>query len=154
MLSKAYQKIFLPEKLKEQLAKIPYFPVTVVEAPSGFGKTTALREYLNATITDNARQYWYTCLSESPLVAWMGICDMFSNISFEMARNLKKLGFPTMETLMYISAAFKDIDCKDEIYIVIDNYQIIKSDLFTGIDKHIFFAWMLTVTYDIYNPKA
>lgn len=129
MLNKVYQKVFLPEKLKEQLDKIPYFPVTVVEAPSGFGKTTALREYLKATLSDNARQYWYTCLSQSPIVAWAGICDMFSNINNELATNLKKLGFPTLDTLMYISASFKELECSDETFIVIDNYQIINSDI-------------------------
>ncbi len=70
-----FQQIYLPEKLKEQLAKIPFFPVTIVEAPSGFGKTTAVKEYLNGTLPDGAKQYWYTCLSKSPLVAWTGCPD-------------------------------------------------------------------------------
>jgi len=123
------QKIYLPEKLKEQLAQITNYPVTVVEAPSGFGKTTAVKEYLNNSLPDGAIQYWYTCLSESPLVAWAGICDMLSNINSDLGSNLKKLGFPTMETLMYITAGFKNIDCAKETYMVIDNYQLIKSDI-------------------------
>jgi len=123
------QKIYLPEKLKEQLAQIQYFPVTVVEAPSGFGKTTAVREYLNNTLPDGARQYWYTCLSENPLMAWAGICDMISKINNEVGSNLIKLGFPTMDTLMYITASFKNFVCTDDTYMVIDNYQIIKSDI-------------------------
>lgn len=121
--------IYLPARLTEQLSKIPYFPVTVVEAPSGFGKTTAVKEYLNNALPDGARQYWYTCLSENSLMAWSGICDMFSKINKELGSNLEKLGFPTLVSLIYITTAFKDINCDNESYIVIDNYQIIKSDI-------------------------
>ena len=130
MQSKSYQhKIYFTDKLKSQLAQIPYFPLTVVEAPSGFGKTTAVREYLKEALSDGARQYWYTCLSESPSVAWAGICDLFFYIDREISKNLKKLGSPTMDTLMHISACFKDFRCFNETYIVVDNFQLIKSDI-------------------------
>lgn len=124
-----HRKIYLPDKFKGQLEKIPYYPLTVVEAPSGFGKTTAVREYLKETISEGARQYWYTCLSENPSLAWIGICDLFSNVDNEIAKNLKKLGFPTIDTLMHISTFFKDVQCRKEIYLVIDNFQLIKSDI-------------------------
>lgn len=130
MKNKSYkQKIYLSDKLKNQLALIPEFPLTVVEAPSGFGKTTAVREYLKETFLDGVRQYWYTCLSDSPSVAWTGICDLFSNVDKNIASSLKRLGFPTRDTLMYISATFKDFNCLKETYIVVDNYQLIKSDI-------------------------
>lgn len=58
MKNKSYkQKIYLSDKLKSQLALIPEYPLTVVEAPSGFGKTTAVREYLKETFLDGVRQY-------------------------------------------------------------------------------------------------
>ena len=123
------QKIYLSDRLKGQLAQIPHFPLTVVEAPSGFGKTTAVREYLKVALPDSARQYWYTCLSESPSVAWAGICDLFSNINNEMSKNLKKLGFHALDTLMYISSCFKDFRCFEETYIVVDNFHLLKSDI-------------------------
>ena len=130
MQSKSYQqKIYLSDRLKSQLAPIRYFPLTIVEAPSGFGKTTAVKEYLKETLPDNARQFWYICLSENPSVSWAGICDLFSNINSEMSKNLKKLGFPTLDTLLYISACFKDINCYEETYLVVDNFQLLKSDI-------------------------
>lgn len=130
MKSKYYQqKIYLSDRLKSQLAQIPHFPLTVVEAPSGFGKTTAVRKYLNEALPDCARQFWYTCLTESPSEAWVGICNLFSNVDNEMAKNLKKLGFPTIDTLMYISVILKDFSCFKETYIVVDNFQLLKSDI-------------------------
>lgn len=130
MQSKSYQqKIYLSDRLKSQLAQISYFPLTIVEAPSGFGKTTAVREYLKEALLDGARKYWYTCLGENPSVAWAGICDLFSNVNNELSKNLKKLGFPTMDTLIYISACFKDLSSFKETYIVVDNFQLLKSDI-------------------------
>lgn len=130
MREKTYQqKIYLSDRLKGQLAKIHYFPLTVVEAPSGFGKTTAVREYLKKALPDGAKQYWYTCLGESPSVAWTGICDLFSNVNSDMAKNLKKLGFPTVDTLMYLATYVKDVSCFCETYVVIDNFQLLKSDI-------------------------
>lgn len=37
---------YFSQHLREILAGIPSYGLTVIEAPSGFGKTTALREYL------------------------------------------------------------------------------------------------------------
>ena len=44
-------------------------PLTVVEAPSGFGKITAVREYLHNEPPD-AVCAWHTCLGEPSAVAW------------------------------------------------------------------------------------
>ncbi len=123
------QKIYLPDKLKSKLDQISHFPLTVVEAPSGFGKTTAVREYLKETLPDNAKQYWYTCLSDSSSISWGGICDLFSNVNNQISTNLKKLGFPTLDTLKNISACFKDFNCLEETYIIVDNFQLLKSDI-------------------------
>ncbi len=40
-------KYYFSERLKRQLEQISHHPLTIVEAPSGFGKTTTVREYLN-----------------------------------------------------------------------------------------------------------
>ncbi len=52
-------------RLEQALAEIPAFGLTVIEAPSGFGKTTALREYLNREHRQ-ADVRWHTCFGESP----------------------------------------------------------------------------------------
>ena len=123
------QKYYFSERLKKQLAQISHSPLTVVEAPSGFGKTTAVREYLNENRTHGAQEYWYTCLGESPAMAWVGICELFSNINCKVADDLKNLKIPTMETLFYMSTYLRDLRCKTDTYLVIDNYQLINSDI-------------------------
>lgn len=120
---------YLSDKLKQQLSQIPYYPLTIVEAPSGFGKTTAVRKFLKENLPDNAQQYWYTCLGEPSCIAWNGICDLLSNVNAELALSLKNLRLPTMDTLMYIPAMFRDHACTVETYLAIDNYQMLHCDI-------------------------
>ena len=104
------------DKLKRQLAQIPNHPLTVVEAPSGFGKTTAVREFLKEYLSDGACEYWYTCLSEPASIAWKNICELLSNIDIDVADKLQMLGKPSMNTLMGIPAILKNLNCSIETF--------------------------------------
>ena len=115
--------------LKRQLAKIPHYPLTIVEAPSGFGKTTAIREYLRENLPYEAREYWYTCLGEPASMAWKGICGLLANVNSEIAANLTSLEMPTMDTLLHMMALLRDFKCQAESYLVIDNYQLVNCDI-------------------------
>ena len=123
--TRQFQKYFIPEKLSKQLSLIMEFPLTIVEAPSGFGKTTAVREYLNENLPEDSCQYWYTCHGEPGNVAWMGICELFSNVSIEVAEVLRNLNMATMENLFQIASHLRGISCESETYLVIDNYQLV-----------------------------
>ena len=40
-------EVYVNEKLTEKIGKINSYPLTVVEAPMGYGKTTAIKIYIN-----------------------------------------------------------------------------------------------------------
>jgi LuxR family maltose regulon positive regulatory protein len=120
---------YFSHNLKRQLAQIPHYHLTVVEAPSGFGKTTAIREYLRENLPSGAREYWYTCLGEPASMAWKGICELLANVNSEIAANLTSLEMPTMDTLLHMMALLRDFSCQAETYLVIDNYQLVNCDI-------------------------
>lgn len=122
-------KYYFPRQLKEQLAKISQHPVTVLEAPSGFGKTTAVREYLKEKLPEGARQYWYTCLGEPRSIAWKNICRLLAQVNPELGNSLNELKMPTMDSLMYLAEIIRDLTCTQKTYLVIDNYQLVDCDL-------------------------
>lgn len=122
-------RYYFSDRLKRQLDKIPYYPITVVEAPSGFGKTTAVREYIKENLPPSACEYWYTCLGEPASMAWKGICELFSNVNDKVADDLKNLKMPTMDTLFYLSTYLRDVHCQRETYLIIDNYQLVNCDI-------------------------
>ncbi len=120
---------FFSQKLKNQLAQVSRHPLTVVEAPSGFGKTTAVREYLRENLRGGALDYWYTCLGEPGSAAWKGICSLLANVNSEIASTLTNLELPTVDSLMQIGNLLRNFECRIETYLVIDNFQLVDSDI-------------------------
>ncbi|MDR1965764.1 MAG: hypothetical protein LBQ36_03565, partial [Synergistaceae bacterium] len=115
---------YFPERLKNKLALISSYPVTVVEAPSGFGKTTAVREYLNDNIPRNTHIHWHICLGEPPSRVWEGICGLFAGVMLDVAETLKALGPPTIETLADVASVMRTVQAGMKTYLVVDNYQL------------------------------
>ncbi|MDY0235367.1 MAG: LuxR C-terminal-related transcriptional regulator [Gudongella sp.] len=125
---KKNKEYYFSKRLLEKLERIDNHPLTLVEAPSGFGKTTAILEYLNSN-KSHAVQHWYTCLGETPTKSWKGICDMFSVIDDAVASLLRKLEFPNEDTLVDIALSLRELRCERETFLVIDNYQLLKSEI-------------------------
>ena len=103
---------YFSRHLWETLADIPTYGLTVIEAPSGFGKTTALREYL-AREQKMADVRWYTCFGESAGRTWAGICALFGGSEDSITDELLELGEPSLENLadiclLYTSPSLRD----------------------------------------------
>lgn len=122
-------KYYFSDRLKRELDQILQHSLTIVEAPSGFGKTTAVREYLKKNLPHGACEYWYTCLGESASMAWIGICELFSYVNIKLADDLKNLKMPTIDTLYYMETYLRDLRCQTETYLVVDNYQLMNCDV-------------------------
>jgi len=129
---KKNKRYYFSHRLMKKLEVIDQYPLTLVEAPSGFGKTTAVREYLNI-YKPKAVQHWYTCLGETPVMAWKGICDMFSIVDDAVASILRKLEFPNEDTILDIALSLRKLRCESETFLVIDNYQLLESNILRSI---------------------
>lgn len=117
---------YFSRHLRETLADIPTYGLTVIEAPSGFGKTTALREYL-AREQKTADVRWYTCFGESADRTWSGICALFGGSEDSIADELLELGRPSLENLADIATLLSGYTCAEPAFVVIDNYQLFDS---------------------------
>ena len=121
---------FFPERLTARLRRISDYPVTFVEAPSGFGKTTAVREYLRSDLPEGARENWHTCLGETPPQAWEGICRLFRGVDIGLAEDLKEQYPDSAETLGAIAGRMRE--CRGDgaaNFLVVDNYQLFETPL-------------------------
>ena len=113
-------------RLEKALSDIPTYGLTVIEAPSGFGKTTALREYLTRE-HKQADVRWYTCFGESTGKAWAGMCALFAGSEDSIEDELSEIGEPSQENLAGIASLISGYSCPEPKYLVIDNYQLFKS---------------------------
>ncbi len=66
-----YYSQHITAKLEEMLRA----KTTVVEAPLGYGKTTAVRDYLDNNLPDGAPIYWFTAFDEEPHSSKKAFCD-------------------------------------------------------------------------------
>lgn len=113
---------FFPKKLIEKLKYIKQYPLTFVEAPSGFGKTSSLRYFFENEVESEALVYWHTFSDKLPKNSWKYFCSLINEIDTRSAEELISTGLPDNETLPIIKEIFRNIICKQETYIVLDDF--------------------------------
>ncbi|MEM1485961.1 LuxR C-terminal-related transcriptional regulator [Oscillospiraceae bacterium PP1C4] len=133
--NKKCKDYYFPKLLKEQLAQILNYPLILVEAPSGFGKTTAVKEYLEATASQTTNIYWYTCLGEPAYKAWDGICNILTSVNEGTVLKMKSLGIPCKNNLYDMIELIREFSCQEQTVLVIDNYQLIRNEYFDALNN-------------------
>lgn len=119
------KSLYFSNRIIEAMSGILEHSLTVVEAPMGYGKTTAVREYLQGT---NARVLWQRIFDSSPNNFWKGFARLFGEVDEVRSRNLVQLGFPSdgvsrREALRILD----EIQLSAKTVLVIDDYHLIDS---------------------------
>ncbi|MDR2800744.1 MAG: AAA family ATPase, partial [Desulfovibrio sp.] len=90
--------LYFSERLLDGLAVLLETPLTIVEAPVGYGKTTAVREFLNKK---NVRRLWVPVLGSLSGVSedtfWRTFCRELGRglpEASDVAASLERLGYP------------------------------------------------------------
>lgn len=156
--------IYLTEKLQKQMRKLQSFPITIVEAPTGFGKTTSIKDFSQRS-TDKIK--WINITGSSKEIFWADFCDAFSEINEVVERSLRTIEYPQSEkAIVEIRNILKKLTINESTYLIIDNYHLIGDSFFDMLieslidvlpqDLHFIFitqALTSTVTYDLILKK-
>ena len=121
---------FMTEKLKEQLLTINNYAMTLIVAPAGYGKSTAITwwdEYRRRYLPES---YFYRLnISGDDLdTAWQSLCRLLQRDAPELTGKLRKIGFPKNEqTMQLLSQLCEQIEenTTKEIYIVVDDVHLL-----------------------------
>ncbi len=131
---------YFPKRIIEKLDYIKRYPLTLIEAPSGFGKTTALRHFFDTQISQTIPVYWHTFSADRPLTSWKAFCELIEGFDPDSARSLLEVGLPNEDTLPIISNIFHNLRCRQETYIVIDDFAAwklpISGDFLMALSSH------------------
>ena len=81
------------ERIGSELNNIFYYPLTVVVAAMGYGKTTAAKSFLDEK---NIQYVWLTVESEetSAPYLWDSLTRQWARTDPQLGKQLNKLGFP------------------------------------------------------------
>lgn len=115
------QAVYIPERLADDFENIKKYPLTVIEAPSGFGKTTALTEFFVGKCFSGARILKRTFFTQSVVDCWQWLCEALSGTDRICAETLERCGVPSDENMSDIREAMGELECESDTYIILDN---------------------------------
>lgn len=121
---KQQKNSYLPERLKTRFSHIVEYPLTLIEAPSGFGKTTSLKEYLKIQEIKGANKYWHTCFGKTKENMWKGIIHIISQIANIDEKELKDFEVFSEDSIFNILLFLNKLSFEKEIYAVVDNFYL------------------------------
>ena len=117
------------ERVNRALESIFEYPLTIVEAPMGYGKTTAVREFLNAS---GVRVLWTSFYSDSDTreAFWDRVAVTAGSFNEVAGKRLKGFGVPTdaLHLRAFLSLV-SDIDYLPDATLVIDDIHYAKGIL-------------------------
>lgn len=119
------RKLYFSTRITEAMQRIFDHPLTMVEAPMGYGKTTAVREYLKDS---GATVLWQTLADDSTNGFWRGFCRLLKKFDADCADRLTELGVPNNSIFMDTALELIDGIAFDErTVIVFDDYHLLSS---------------------------
>lgn len=115
---------YFSEYLRKTLDRILEYPLTIIEAVSGCGKSTAVHEYFLKQTAREYRQLSYTCLGGNPENIWKGICHEFIKIDGQVGQYLSSMPVPAQGMMGDIASQLRYLSCDEPTILCIDNFQM------------------------------
>lgn len=117
-------KILPRKRIDSKLENIFLYPLSIIHAPIGYGKTTAVSRFLNEKEIDLA---WVSLVGSSGSVSylWEHMADRIIHSNPSLGNALKRLGFPSdaFKTEKMIDLLI-DYEFKRPLVLVFDDFQI------------------------------
>lgn len=116
---------YFTDRLRKKLGEVFDYPCTLIEAPMGFGKTTAIREFLGGT---DSLVLWQKIYDNSMIAFWNSFSRLFEDIDRECAESLRSIGFPSDSASMdEVIRILQKCSFPTNTVIVMDDYHLIDS---------------------------
>lgn len=112
--------------LQEMIDKIPQYPVTLLEAASGYGKTTCIHHFFTS-LTDVDVRWLSFSMEETADKAWERCCNAIKKVDANVGHRLLTLGLPSSHNTDEICQLLNEFSCDEETYFVFDNFQYIQN---------------------------
>lgn len=104
---------------------IQNFPCTVVEAPMGYGKTTAVKASL---LSKDVKMLWQNVYEAGNADFWQGFSGALSELDEVYAESLRNMGLPRDYKLIRVALdLLHKLKISTETYLVVDDYHLVKS---------------------------
>lgn len=130
---------YFSARLQKKLGGLLNARTSVVEAPSGYGKTTAVRSFA-ASLPQSTPVCWFTAVDEPPDACFGRFAAEVAKIDKNAGERLSKAGLSNAAATGEACDALRSIQCPNETFLIADNFQILldvmPAPLFTALTEH------------------
>lgn len=118
--------LHFPQKLTESMGEIFNYPLTIIEAPIGYGKTTALKELLNH---NGVKILWLSVTNDNLIEFWNSFCRKIGEVDATCSMELYCLGFPYDGiTLQRAVLLLEQIAFLNPTVFIIEDYYLVENN--------------------------
>ena len=113
-------------RLNSELKNIFKHPISIIEAPIGYGKTTAIKDYV---AFEECNAFYINFLSEKNVLPffWNSFCEVIGRIDNTKGKKLKSLGFPDEALkLANILSVLEDVEFPKRTILILDDFHLVK----------------------------
>lgn len=122
----ALSELFFSERLEARLSLLRRSALTVVEAPAGYGKTTALHRALQGVDRDS--QCWYTAAAGERDGSFLWFLRHVETVDPDAAARIRSFGPLNRSNAAAIADILAGLAPEKPLYIVIDNFQLVAGE--------------------------
>jgi LuxR family maltose regulon positive regulatory protein len=119
-------------RIDKIMERIFQYPLTIIEAPMGYGKTTAVKEFL---LSRSCPVMWVAFLGPEDTASclWEALTKEISKLDRDTGDRLKSLGFPAdAPQTANILAVLNDMSFEKKTTLVIDDFHFVKDEQIGG----------------------
>ena len=109
-----HDSLYFSARLRAKLEEMPTARTTIINAPAGYGKTTAAREFLDKRLPKGAALHWLACAEEPASTARDRFCRTIQKIDVEAGSELLSMGLPYAEMRGVIATIIMELECAKE----------------------------------------
>ena len=120
---------YYSNRLLNKLGMLCGSKASLIEAPSGYGKTTAVRDFLKNAAAHGDQVCWFTAVEEEPTALYRRLCREIERIDARTGIRLREIDFPNAFTMGEACDALRSIECKRKTWLVLDDFQFLAAIL-------------------------
>ena len=113
------------DRLKKKLSFLDASQAAIIEAPSGYGKSTAIRDFFENEDKRDDSVYWFNAVDEAPMALYRRLCVEIEKIDPHVGKRLLEIDFPNAFTIGETCGAIRSIDCSSRTWLVIDDFHFL-----------------------------
>jgi len=120
--------VYLSERLIKKMNQCFNCGLSVVRAPSGFGKSVCTDEYFRRYVGAISKIYWITCDGLTPGEISNRFIANINEVDPVAGDKLKQLSALTSSTAMQVSEIVKSVECELPTWMVFDRIEALPED--------------------------